>query len=275
MGGNVMEKSDHILSIIASALAIIAAVNASILSSKQKYILSIVLWIVCALLFVITIVTIYVSAIKKRHALFYRKLKYALTPKGTHIVACRTIYYEYKDREHMDHNKQFRVIPRCVGFDTFTDRYVFSGDGFCKVKAAFPNQRIVDTYKDHGWNFYSIKLDSPVPKKQTVCFGMEMDTIYDPDHNAKPFLSTGIYEATQKLSMTVKFGNGLIPHNPKLKVFADYIDRTPIYESELQYNSDTHSIEYNIDYPVYRCKYLIIWNFDDDGKINNANVQDG
>jgi hypothetical protein len=92
---------------------------------------------------------------------------------------------------------------------------------------------------------------------------MEMDPIEDLKRISKPFLSTGIYEKTTNLVMQVIFADGLIPQNPKLKIFDDYVDRTPIYEEKLQFDATHKMLEYTVKYPIYHYRYMIEWRFDD------------
>lgn len=90
---------------------------------------------------------------------------------------------------------------------------------------------------------------------------MEMDTISDPNHEAKPFLSTGIYEATKHLKMQIVFGKSVTPHNPKLLVFRNYVERVPIRTKELQFDTHSRTISFEEEYPGYGYKYLISWAF--------------
>ena len=192
----------------------------------------------------------------------YRCISYFFTKKDQYILKERRIYYEYTDLEHIEHRKEFDVYTRNDSFELFTDRYVFSGETKCKLNPSPSDLKIVDEHIDHGWNFYSIMLNSPVPKHSVVHVGMKMDTIEDKNHTAKPYLSTGIYEATQSLKMTIKFGEGLTPSNPKLKIYKDYTDRTPVEERALQFDASKRIIEYIESYPMYHYKYLVSWSFE-------------
>ncbi len=258
-----MERENHFLQNASAVCTIITAISAGISKFNEKLFLSKIFLAMCVISFSISLFFVVCSYLKRTHSYLYRRLKYACISKGSYILKSREIVYEFIDREHIKHSKKFVVIPRTTGFDTFTDRYVYSGDHECVVRSVFPRQRIVDTYKDHGWNFYSIKLSEPAPKGMEKEFGMKMDTIKDLEHKSKPFLSTGIYEPTENLVMDVYFRNGLVPHGAKIKIFDDYVDRTPIFEQELAYDSENHRLRYEVAYPIYHYKYLIVWNFED------------
>lgn len=215
----------------------------------------------CAAAFLAALV-LGICSLKQGHkSEFYRWICYKLTDKRGVTLKSRELYYSYTDREHMEHWKKFQVINNTAGLESFTDRYVYSGGTDCILKATEDRQSIAEQYRDHGWNFYSIKLQSPAPKGKTVPMGMRMETIEDPQHKAKLFLSTGIYEPTENLKMEVHFGDGLVPHHPRLKIFRDYVDRFPLDEQELTYDPESHKITYELEYPVYHYKYLIEWMF--------------
>lgn len=217
--------------------------------------------ICCAIAFVIALIWILRSFLMGHKSVLYRWLKYRLEDKRGHVLKSRELTYRYTDREHIEHSKKFAVVDNSKGLEAFTDRYVYSGGTACTLRSTHDGQYITNQYRDHGWNFYSIKLDSPAPKGKVVNMGMKMDTIVDLEHKAMPFLSTGIYEPTEKLKMEVSFGEGLVPQNPKLKIFRDYVDRFPIDEEDLTFDYEKHSLSYELKYPVYHYKYMIAWTF--------------
>lgn len=257
-----MEKTDKCISIVASVLAIFTAIPTVITIVKQEYMYALAWGVVLCLAILVAIIFVIKSFVFKHDSLFYRKLIFIFTRKGKYILNKRETFYEYVDREHMNHSKTFEVYTLVDGVDIFTDRYVFSGETRCKVNPSIPNQKIVDEFKDLGTDFYSIKAPHPSPKKSVVKFGMKMDPIEDLGRKAKPFLSTGIYEATKFLKMQVKFGANLIPNEAKLYIYKNYIDRQPVKQEDLTFNADAKTLTYELKYPIYGYKYVICWNFD-------------
>lgn len=248
-----------ILNSIASIVTVISAVVLWVKGNKIGVGVTLAFFGILVLIFVVTI-------LKMQHrSLIYRFIIYIFTGKHDHYLKSRSLYYEYSDRSHMEHSKDFEVVSKSDTFEMFTDRYVFSGESNCSLHPLYSGQKIIWECKDHGWNFYSIRLDSPVSKGK-IKMGMKMNTIHDPNHTAKLFLSTGIYEATERLKMEVKFGEGLTPVNAKLRIYRDYVDRAPIEERNLDFDPDKRTISYEEMYPVYHYKYLIAWTFDDDNK---------
>lgn len=257
-----MEKTDKCVSIIASVLAIFTAIPTVITVIKEEYAYALVWGIALCLAILVAVAFVVKSLVFKHDSLFYRKLVFISTHKGKYILNKRETFYEFVDREHMNHSKKFEVYTLVDGVDTFTDRYVYSGETRCKVNPLISNQTIVGEFKDLGVNFYSIKAARPSPKRKVMHFGMKMDPIEDLQHKSKPFLSTGIYEATKFLKMEVKFGTGLIPNDAKLYIYKNYIDQQPVKQENLVFDANSKSITYEIKYPIYGYKYVICWNFD-------------
>lgn len=246
------------ISDIASVMTIMVSVPTLISWFKGNKLLAGILGALCIILLIISTI----SVLKNKHkSLIYRRIAYLLTPKYNYVLALRDVKYEYRDREHIDHSKFYKIIPKIECFESFTDRYVFSGEPICKVKSTYRNQKIVHEWKDHGWNFFTIELPEPAQRGREVTMGMKMDTIEDINHTAVPFLSTGIYEPTIKLKMEVKFGSGIIPFDPKLRIYKDYVDRHPVDEKPLTFDAEKRIISYEELYPVYHYKYLIAWSF--------------
>lgn len=178
------------------------------------------------------------------------------------ILKKRLVHYEYIDRETICHYKIFEVIPKREGFDRFRDRYLYTGDTKCKLKAPIHGQKIVDRQKYYMWSMYSIKLNSPCSKGKPIEMKMEMDTITDKNHTAQPFLSTGIYEPTKFVHLEVKFGESILPYHPQLKIYRNYIDESPFITKPLTFDPDNRMIEYKLSYPIHYYKYQLEWSFD-------------
>lgn len=257
-------KENNPISLIASIISIILVIPALvglvfglINNSFETIITTIVL--IAALLAIFIAMLIYAFT-KKHNSLIYRYLKYITAHKEHTLVLQRNTYYECIDREHFLHKKKIEVYGR-NDFDSFTDRYVYSGSAKCKLKAPKYTQKIIDQSKYLGWDFYTIKSETKNKKRSTCIFEMEMEILNDPEHLSDLYLSTGIYEQTKNLIMTVKFGNSITPKNGKIRIYSDYTSRTPFYEDNIAFDTKNRSLIYELKYPIHHYKYEITWEF--------------
>lgn len=258
-----MERMSYVLSIIASSITIIVAIGGAITGIFiDEKMLSLVFVIIALFLSIVIFLLFLQRPPRKYPSKFVRWLKYKFCRKSNYMLLQREVYYEYTDRTHMNHRKEFQVRALNDNFESIPDRYIFSGSTPCKIYPLVRAHHITDEYKENGYNFYSIKVDCPQKKGSIITTGMQMDTIHDPQCEAKPFLSTGIYEQTKHLKMEVKFGSSVSPTNAKIRVFPNHIDRTPLYEKSLEFNEVKRTLSYEGEYPVYGYKYLISWEFD-------------
>lgn len=216
--------------------------------------------IIMAILIIILIALMIRAFSKKHKSIIYRWLKYITAHKENTLLLERKTELEYKDLEHIIHKKSFLVYGR-NDFDSFMDRYVFSGKGKCKVNATLPSQKIIDENKYLGWDFYTIRTDPIIGKGNTHKFEMQMDEIDNSTHTASPYLSTGIYEQTKKLIMIVKFGTSLLPKNCKLNIYTDYTSKKPLKPITLEFDLNERCLKYELKYPIYHYKYEISWDF--------------
>ena len=257
-------KENGKLSVIASICTlvfIIPTIASLIAGIIRQDLLSIIVSSIMIGVLLIIFCAILIQAFSKKHkSIIYRWLKYITTHKENTLLIERNSYYEFKDREHILHKKKFIVYGR-NDFDSFTDRYVYSGDQCCKLNAPLSSQRIIDENKRLGWSFYTIKSDTRVKKGDSETFEMAMDEIYDSNHSSMLYLSTGIYEQTKCLKMCVKFGNSVTPRNAKIKVYADYTSLTPLEKRELIFDTNSRCLNYDLKYPVSHYKYEITWDF--------------
>lgn len=253
--------SEKVFAIIESILAIFIALPTVISIAKQEKLYAIISGSLLAIFVIISLLFFASKKNKKHDSKLYRKILYFLSNKGRYILKSREVFYEYKDMTHINHSKKFNVVAKVDGIDSITDRYVYSGETECTVHAIGSGQKIIDQFKDHGWNFYSIKLSTPMAKNSSQIFEMKMDTIIDQNKTAVPFLSTGIYEPTKKLKMEITFGNNIIPRNAKIQIYRDYVDRNPIITHNLNFDTNNCKLTYELDYPILYYKYLILWDF--------------
>lgn len=246
---------------IISIVAFIPSVGTLIDGIIERKITSIIVSSIIAGIALIAFIATFIHAFSKKHkSLIYRWLKYKTAHKEHTLLLERNTYYEFKDREHIIHGKKFKVFGR-LDFDTFTDRYVYSGDQKCKLNAPLSGQKIIDENKRLGWSFYTIKSETRFKKGDTQTFEMKMDEIDDSNHSSMPYLSTGIYEQTKRLIMCVKFGVSVTPKNAEIKVYSDYTSITPIDHRPLIFDTNDRCLKYEIKYPVHHYKYEITWDF--------------
>ena len=258
-----MKENDR-LSIIASIctlIFIIPTIVSLILGIIKINLEAIITSSIIAGVLIVSFFVIIIRSISKKHnSIIYRWLKYKFTDKESKLLLERNTYYEFKDREHIIHKKSFIVYGRS-NFDSFTDRYVYSGNRQCKLNAPLCGQRISDEDKRLGWSFYTIKSNLGVKKGETLTFKMEMDEIDDSNHSSMPYLSTGIYEQTKRLLMCVKFGESVTPKNAKINIYTDYTSLTPLERKDLNFDTNNRCLKYELKYPIFHYKYEITWEF--------------
>lgn len=274
-----------------SAVATVATILGFLIDYIIKDGVSICMVYICCTILMIRII---VMLILKQKDYFYRRLLWMVFPslekkkydisifereheekdlkqsviKKMYRLKKRVLYYEYKSRETLYHAKGFSLIPKTENLGGFKDRFIYSGNSNPTLKKLFPGQEINRLERDHGWDFYQITLKNKPTRGKIVNVGMEMDDINDPEHSAKPFLSTGIYEPTQELTMCVKFDKETIKmvKDVYFLTFNSYIDVNPIDYERLQIDYVNSCVVKRLSYPIYHYKYMIKWRFDDENR---------
>jgi hypothetical protein len=149
------------------------------------------------------------------------------------------------------------------GVQSYPDRYIWTGTpGTLRVFTRTPGFKIVNQRKDEIWNLFDISFPYPLQKGQRVEFTTEW-SLFDDKRTAIPFLSTPIDFPTDHLILRIVIPIAKRPIRATAHRYTTYIDQVPIEAKELQYNTDTQSLEYDVVSPALKSKYMIRWWFVD------------
>ena len=287
-------KNLNIILAVCSALGILASVITGILQKKlESYIFlglgvaAFVIWFIVRLLGRKSISRPHrTDSLAEQHKNeTWRKEKYesdvtaggeGRANGGVRLNLRRSILtYKNDDGTEIGHRKEFKVTALVNAVSDFTDQYQYSADrfensptGICKLNAPDRNQIITLVERREGWVFYTIHRKNALPKNQSGRFVMEMAPIDDSNHEMETFLSTGIYEPTERLELILEFPPNLNLKNPRVRIFPSYdatTEFTTIYPNEdpQHFVCDfvNGQFSYKINYPVFRYKYRIDWDY--------------
>ena len=121
----------------------------------------------------------------------------------------KEIYYEYRNKTHMMYRKRVSVKALKNGLDTYHDKYQWTGNGNVKISSAIKEQQFRKTIKKNVWQFYEIRFQKTLAKKESIETEIVWD-LEDVNREAVPFFSATIEEPTDflklNLSLTPKLG---------------------------------------------------------------------
>ena len=259
---NVISSLGAIIGIIGQFIAIVITIEEYISKSQSSW--KIVFVYTVTSMFTVMCIFAIRSLIYNNNNEFANWIKFNLQKdKGSYYLKSKTLTYEYTDRTHINHEREFVVYPLKNDVASIRDRYIYSGKTKCELNPTIAGQNITNVVEDElGAIRYSITTPESCVKRTPITFGMRMNTLYDPEKKAKTFLSTVIYEPTELLVMKVKFGISVEPINAQIKEYECYTnDRTAIYLGDLKFNSEERELKYELKYPVLGHQYVIRWNF--------------
>lgn len=181
-------------------------------------------------------------------------------------VEIRDTYYEFITRTSMKHIKSFIIIPKIKQLNQYSTRYGWSKDGEYDVQPLFENQNIVKKWKNDKMTHITILFDRYYSKNERLKTGLLLNDLEDKNKESQLYLSTGIFDRTKLVKLTVKFEKNLYPCNIKLYYYKYYFDLSPAFVKELKYNFEESKIEYTESFPVLNSKYMITWDFENDNR---------
>jgi len=177
-------------------------------------------------------------------------------------VLLKEVEYGYKeDLQTMWQKKHFIIEALHDGVQSFPDRYIWTGTpGKLRLFTRTPGFRVVNQRKEEIWNHFDITFPYSLQKGQCAEFTIEWD-LFDEKRTAIPFLSTPIDFPTDHLILRVVLPIAKRPVRATAHRYETYIDQVPIEAKELQYNTDTQSLNHNVVSPALKSKYMIRWWF--------------
>jgi len=260
------ERITNFYSILSTTLQIVAslmyiAVALGIGSAVIGYFSNVnsafIMGILVSILSIVVLLIIYRHVREKIKSL---SLVYSHFVKGrsnVKILLKEIIYQYFPDGQTMKQHKRFKLRALQDGVESFTDRYKWTGTGKCIVKSLSHNFEVVNERKEEFWNYFDVQFPSPLKEGEEADFVIEWD-LFDEKKTAVRFLSTMIDFPTEHLSMQVILPDNLTQNKAFCcSEYRNYLDRVPIRKTELQRNSATKSINYEIPKPKLYHKYLI------------------
>lgn len=181
----------------------------------------------------------------------------------------KTVIYEFITREEMRHEKFFLVKALHNGVDNITDKYQWSGGEISHIEPYFKKDAVELLCNRSGIQTYRIfdKNGRRFGKGEVFETGMKME-LKDPGHKSSPYLSSGVYEITDRLTLIVLFKMDLKPVNIRKLTYIHYTDEDHIRceevdSLEINKTGDRKMIVFDIPSPIYGGKYVIEWDFDE------------
>jgi hypothetical protein len=181
----------------------------------------------------------------------------------------KTVVYEFISREEMRHEKTFLVKALHNGVDNITDKYQWSGGEVYAIEPYFKRDAVEMLNNRSGLQTYKIcdKSGRRFGKGEVFEMGMKME-LKDPKRQSLPYLSSGVYELTDKLTLIVLFDMSLNPVNIRKLSYIHYTDEDhfkceDVALPEINKQGDRRMVVFEIPSPIYGGKYIIDWEFDD------------
>lgn len=269
MKGSSARKPIKFISFTASVLGIISFCITAIpliisIVNRSAMPISIVLGALFIVLFMC--VAIFRQRIAEKMLKFFMNLTSLDKP---YKLMKKKVIYEFISREEIRHEKTFVVKALHNGVDNITDKYQWSGGEVYAIEPLFKKDAVELQNNRSGIQTYRIfdKNGRRFGKGEIFDMGMKME-LRDPDHKSLPYLSSGVYEITDRLTLVVLFSMDLMPVNIRLLSYIHYTDEDhfkceDIDKLDINATGDRKMVVFDIPSPIYGGKYIIEWDFDD------------
>jgi hypothetical protein len=273
MKGSTVNTRIKFISFTASVLGIVSFCLTSIpliisILNKAAMPISIILGAVFVVLFMC--IAIFRQRIAENMLKFFMNLTSLDKP---YKLLHKTVIYEFLSREQMRHEKTFLVKALHSGVDHITDKFQWSGGEVYALQAKTANKEslneIVFLKNRSGIQTYGIydKSGKRYGRGEVFEMGMKME-LKDPERKSSPYLSSGVYEKTERLTLVVLFSLDLRPVNIRKLSYIHYTDEDH-YKCEdgvkLEINAEGNRkmVVFDIPSPIYGGKYIIEWEFEE------------
>lgn len=190
---------------------------------------------------------------------------------GPYIVKRKECIYTYLSMEEMKYEKIHELQSTVKNLTSFADQFKWSKhqsikdiDICCKS-----SHKSLSLDRRENWHVYNVTFED-VAKGFTKKIHIEINKLFDPNHEAIPFLSSSITAQTHELVMKVILSSrALCPVNIWFQIFDNYAATFPCYEEKIgenchfiSYNHDANEINVSIGFPIYGYRYKIKWDFE-------------
>jgi len=201
------------------------------------------------------------SMLKRKGSKIINAIFYFFTKiDDPYLILEQSYIYERIDAENWEFTKKYCLKSRSNTFDSYDDRFCWSGDSnSANIEALEPKQTVTNIRGETIWTAFTVKFNT-VRKGKEVSTGAKITSLVDVTQTVRPFLSNTILRKTRLLRMTVKLPMKFKPINPKIEIHSNDTLSTRISSNPLKYNESTHEIELDpIEYPRKGWRYVIVW----------------
>lgn len=231
--------------------------------SKNDYI-----WLSIAIILFLLLVFTFINS-KKIGDWFIYLLMNATSLKKDYLMLSKKSSYEFIDRQHMKHQKTFKIKVLQKTFNEVYDKFSWSGGHNLAISSnATPVYGINNLDSRYGMQRYKIYLYNTerIVKGQVLDFSVKIDDIVDETKKSSPYLSSGVYEKTKELILEVILNANLEIDNIQYTTYLHYTDdfcyhkvevAGPSYDNNMRKNV----LRWKIKNPIYGAKYVISWDF--------------
>lgn len=223
---------------------------------------------------IIAITCFFLYLIMKNNYYRYKLSKiihYPFNSRDQYIVKRKECIYTYISMEEMRYEKNHTIESTTNKLSLFPDQFKWSkhqdvNDIHISCKSAHKNLTIE---RQENWHVYKVEFDE-IPKGTKKDITIEIKDLFDPNHEALPFLSSNITTQTDDLFLQVVFEKRtLCPVNICFQIFDNYAATFPCYEERvgekcrfITYDHEKNVITVREKHPIYGHRYKIKWDFE-------------
>lgn len=254
------------ISVVSDILSIVAFFLT--FASASSYFLFKSVWLLCASIVLLGLLVVTVlkrKKISKKLMVYFMNLT---APDKLCEIVTKNIVYEYVSLTEMRFKNEIYVKPLHDGLDSFADKYRWTGSDPVAAEPLVPTHRIERMNSINGFERYKIIFGDKCYNKHDgpVKTGIQIGDMTDTNQTACPFLSTGVYDKTKKMTLQVCFPLGLNPTNIRKLEYIHYTDEEHyrcINENSPEIIDGKKIIKWEIKKPIFGGKYVIDWEFCD------------
>jgi hypothetical protein len=199
------------ISVVSDILSIVAFFLT--FASASSYFLFKSVWLLCASIVLLGLLGVTVlkrKKISKKLMVYFMNLT---APDMLCEIVTKNIVYEYVSLTEMRFKNEIFVKPLHDGLDSFADKYRWTGSDPVAAEPLVTTHRIERMNSINGFERYKIIFGDKCYNKHDgpVKTGIQIGDMTDTNQTACPFLSTGVYDKTKKMTLQVCSNTYIIP----------------------------------------------------------------